>query len=238
MEQLIEYVTAEVFKCIEAPQKENLPKKKVLIIGEEDEIRFQSKEILALDYEVETTCDYKGTGDYDYIVLTQIDTDFLASAAIGMLGGNYPLIQKALMEGTPIHMIEEGIIHRKYAGSCNPNFYALLCAYEEKLESFGMLIKPLEALCGSKDKVSKPEKIEVVQEVQAVEEVEEVEKTAEVPEVDCAKVTVIDKKLITEQQLRRAQSTGNMTIQVRKDAIITPLAGDYAREHKMTIEKM
>lgn len=216
VEQLIEYVTAEVLKRINKATK-----KKALIIGQEGEIILQCQKAIASDYEVETSCHYDMDGDYDYIVLASVDTDFLANAAIGLLKEKYPVIHKALMEGTPIDIIEEGMAHRNYASTCSANFYALVLGYEEKVQSFGMTIKPMTKL----SKVKQPKLVieSVVTEDQPVTKDQAV---------------TISRKLITEQLLKNELAQGTTRIQVGQSALVTPLASDYAREHHMTIIKM
>lgn len=216
IEELIEYVTAEVLKRINKPEE-----KKALIIGQDSDMLFRCQNAIESDYEVETSCHYAMDGDYDYIVLSSVDTDFLANVAIGLLGEKYPVIHKALMKGTPIDIIEEGMAHRRDALTCNANFYTLILGYEEKVQSFGMTIKPIGKLMKVKQPKLMIEPIIIKDEVAINKQ-----------------VATIGKKLITEQFLKSQLAQGTTRIQVAQGTLVTPLASDYAREHNMTIIKM
>lgn len=235
VEELVEYVAAEVLKRIKESLQEDqkqVKKKKALLIGKDDEIFSKTKEALELEYIVETSSvysDYNLEGDYDYVVLSSVDTDLLANVAMGLIGEKYPVIHKALMQGTPIDIVEEGLAHRKYVATCNANFYALVLGYEEKVQSFGMGIKPVAKLT----KVQK-------QVVEAPVTQKPVQKPAQEPANKSTKepATIIDRKLITEQHLRNEFLKGNTQVNVSQGAIITPLAVDYAREQNISIVKM
>ena len=103
VEELVEYVAAEVLKRIKGSLQEaqkQAEKKKALLIGKDDEIFSRTKEALERDYIVETSSvysDYNLEGDYDYVVLSSVDTDLLANVAMGLVGENYPVIHKALI---------------------------------------------------------------------------------------------------------------------------------------------
>ena len=220
-DQLIEYIAAQVLERIS-----KISKKKALIIGTDEDLISKSQDKLLADYDIEISSNFNLDGDYDYIVLANICTDFLASVSIGLIRERYPVIHKALMTGTPIEIVEEGMEHRKYISTCNASFYALMVGYEEKVKSFGIDIKPLI-------------KLDNVKEVAKVNEPDNNKELVKVKEsVGDKEAVVLTKKLITEQMLRNERVKGITKVQVAKGALVTPLASDYAREQSMTIIKM
>ena len=130
------------------------------------------------------------------------------------------------MQGTPIDIVEEGLAHREYVATCNANFYALVLGYEEKVQSFGMGIKPVAKLTKVKDQK------QVVEAPVTQKPAKESIKSTKEP------ATIINGKLITERHLRNEFLKGNTQINVSQGAIITPLAVDYAREQNILIVKM
>lgn len=213
IEQLIELVTVEVLKRIESRMAALKTKETILIMGCEDETLALCQKVLEQEYDVIISNVYNTEGQYDYIILSSMDTELLANASIGSLGEKYKAIENAIMQGKPIYIIEEGLSHRRYKDTCNQNFYALLLSYEEKVQSFGMQIK-------------------------TIDQIRTLIQPKEVKNKRKSESKTKQQKLITEKYLKEEVAKGTTTLQIEKGVLVTPLASDYAREHNIIIVKI
>lgn len=224
--ELIEYITKEVMKKIQGMDEtilENEPvedKDRVLAIP------FGEKKFLK-DYQEPLHIDYledlKGDIDinsYKYLVLGGICNEELVNIAIGLpRTAVSSLVIDFILQNKRIYILNEGIQYHQYKDIANIPFYNMLKSYEEKLETFGVNFI-------NKEEINKMAKTKDLQKKVITESVNEGKKEHGY---------LVKNRIITEGIIRNIYQKGHMTIMIKKNSIITPLAQDYIRSQGMDV---
>ena len=221
-EQLIDEITKEVFRRLQAVELSNQNSKKTMLVISEGS--YPIPDYIRRDYQIIVTGSisslqisniYSMVEAADCILITSLSTTQLANLALGcgecgLLEG----IRYALLLGKTIFALEEGLSYRAYRKSAHKTYYRRLFEYEECIKSYGIQI--LEQ--GMKMPVGIIHDPNVVQEITCKDD-------------NCT----IDKRLVLEKDLMNLKS--QTAVWVGKNSIVTPCAQDYARAHHIQIIK-
>ena len=186
--------------------------------------------------------------DYEGVVLYTLSNEALGKVAHGILDNGFTrLLGQALLEGKKIYAAREGIELYRYANTAPKAFYQRLEENLQLLTDSGMVIAPHEHMAdlilhgaGEEEKQeSKQECSENTCESRecggslACEPVKEAVKDPE-PEL---KEAALDKKIITEKDMIALGNQRIKRVLIQEKAILSDLAKEYAKKHKMLIER-
>lgn len=198
-EQLIDLISKEVIRQLQQIKtKTNLEKTPVLVLGD---IELLNESDNKKDYyTIEDYIENDNMEKYEYVIITQIANYQLCDISLGR--DNTPFtcaIQKSLLLGKDIYLMEEALVFRNFIQTSNSKLYNLLEAYVSKLEEFGIKIL-------SKD----------MKDIQV--------KSKE--KIDSRPIYDSSKRLITESLAKNICKEDKKSIGFPKGTIITPLAKD------------
>lgn len=215
-QKLIEEIVNELYKRLQQETKVNLHKKKVVLIGNHLEQSYKSIEEM---YEVLPYS--RDIRDFDSVIICEMNISRLSRLALGCSeGAEEEFILKALLEGKKIYMLEESIEYRKYKRTSYKALYNLYSDYEDKLKHYGIkTIYHIADILLKEDQINRALVIE-----------------SEIN--NSKKIDFTHKKLLLETDLMRTAISGLSTIVVNKKCIVTPLAEDFIRTHKLKIKKI
>ena len=125
---------------------------------------------------------------------------------------------EAIAQGKKVCFLEEGLHYRKYKETCPAKLYEKWQSNESVLLSYGVRFTTVGQLFGNK----------VENRNGATEPLEGATELLKEP-------TELRAKLITENILSRLPQKGSKDIQIKDDAIVTPLAQDYIRQERLNI---
>ena len=152
--------------------------------------------------------------DHTTILISELSEEQLAHLALGCsYTDEERCILKALLEGRTVYLLESGITYRKYKKTAHKPLYTLYQDYESKLIQYGIrIISHIGELFTSQ----KEEPI-----------------LTHSKEVDLK-----HKKLLLETDLIHTHLETFTVIEISKKCIVTPLAEDYIRSHKLKIKRV
>ncbi|MGO1478195.1 hypothetical protein [Senegalia sp. (in: firmicutes)] len=148
--------------------------------------------------------------DFSHMIISSFTLNQLANVSMGRSDDQITsIIIEGILKSKSIFILNDGVEYHKFKNTSNENFYNMIEDYEKNIVSFG--IKFIDEkdidLIGGENK-------EVVKETYS-----------------------IDNKIITESILEKMYRSGNKDINIRNNAIITPLAKDYIRINNINIIK-
>lgn len=218
MNVFIERVIKEVQKRIES----TLPK--IMTIGrgklvKEDLDKASIGYISYDNYEDDMIID-----NYESIVIEGLTNFELVSSALLVPGTNVSkLILKGRLTGKTIYIEKESIEYKKYKSIIDKGLERKLEQYVDCLRDYG--VKILKAQ-------------EIVEDIKAHNGNVNLNNETNVKSAYQSKDQCrLDKKLITEQDLKKLIQQGHKIIQISKGSIITPLAKDYIKTNNMSLFK-
>jgi len=222
---LIESIIKEVMKKLEEKTKNNelerpSKKDKILAIAMSDyKVLCEDNDRYFIDYfdDCEAHIDLS---TYGAIILGSMSHQDLVHISIGLASNAITsLIIEAILTGKKIYVIIEGKKYSNYQDTANTNFYNMLKGYEEQLETFG--IKWVYA----GEIIGKIERSEAIKEAS-----KEASKKAQMTEE-----YIVQVKIITESLAKQYQEEGCKHLLIKKNTLVTPLARDYLRDHKINM---
>ncbi|KEI69438.1 hypothetical protein [Endozoicomonas elysicola] len=240
---LVELIAKRVMEQLLALQGQsviNKPLQSVLVVGDCDN-RQQLEQTLGNNYSLSFTADRQNDGcpqparlelaKYDHIILASLSNSLLSALAIGLERGSEGcVIVESLLLGKTVHILEEGIVYRRFRDTANPAFYQVFQNKEATLCSFGMAVVTLDSLSDALTGVDTPEKPEnasineVVYQVSAPKERSYIE-----PKLADKGVFNLEQRVVGEKDLRACYEQGYRKIRLQERALITPLAKDFLR---------
>lgn len=214
----IDSVVKEVMKKLEI----ELPK--TLFIGKEGELKDELDKASIKYVWYECCEDNIDIMNFDYILIDGISNFELVSSALLVPGTNISkLLFKARLINKDIYIEKDNIEYKKYLNTIDKGLEKQLMYYEDCIISYGVKIltaaEILMELKGYKTHEIDVNKLNS----------KDVNKTADVYR--------FDKKVITEQDLKKLIHHGNRNFRVGKGSIITPLAIDYMKTNEMSLFK-
>lgn len=230
-EKLVEAVVKEVIKKLKQMENQS-EKEKILVIASSNEEYEKLVDKIGKDYELHNYDNIKTIlPSYQKVVMTGICNTLLSSLAMGLSRGSLDSqIIEFLMEGKKLYLIEEGIAYRKYEKEKNESLYNLYKNYEEKLESYGIRIVSYNSLSEVLASGNEIKEKNVTNSVN--------EKKKDILDIRSDVIEVLNKRLISESDLKRVYMNGVKEVKISKKAILTPLAQDFIRIHKMKVNRL
>lgn len=152
--------------------------------------------------------------DYAAILISELSVERMAHLGLGCsYDEEERCILKALLEEKPVYLLENGLVYKRYKKTAYKPLYTLYQDYENKLRQYGIrMIKHVGELLTE----GKNEPI--------------LEYTKE--------VDLKSKKLLLETDLMNRHLEAFTMIEIGAKCIVTPLAEDYIRSHKLKIKRV
>lgn len=205
--ELVELITVEVIKRLKLKNK-----KKLLVLNE----GFKSLDDLLTDYEIIHYSEDLELKDFDEIYLGKMDLKMISHLANGIIINEIEdLILKSLLKDKKIFLFSEDIELKKFNNTKNTNLYKIFNQNIESIKNIGIIILD--------------EKIDIKENININTKYKN-----EVKEEDSI---ILKNKLITENELKKLGLKNGSKINIGNKSIITPLAKDYIRIHKIRLTK-
>lgn len=205
--ELVELITVEVIKRLKLKNK-----KKLLVLNE----GFKSLDDLLTDYEIIHYSEDLELKDFDEIYLGKMDLKMISHLANGIIINEIEdLILKSLLKDKKIFLFSEDIELKKFNNTKNTNLYKIFNQNIENIKNIGIIILD--------------EKIDIKENIKINTKYKN-----EVKEEDSI---ILKNKLITENELKKLGLKNGSKINIGNKSIITPLAKDYIRIHKIRLTK-
>lgn len=213
---LVDEIVAELYKKLQQDTIRSSSKKKIMLIGNHSQVDTKRLEEIydVINHQEESiVC--------EEIIICQMNLGMLAHLALGMSETKEEaLILKCLLEGKKVYMLESGNEYKQYKKTSYKALYALYNEYENKIKQYG--IRPIGQLMDIL--VDKEETQYIKWQEDEIFQGEEIDFT--------------HKKLLLEIDLMKAHIPALVTILVSKKSIVTPLADDFIRTHKLKIKRV
>lgn len=223
-EELIELITKEVMKRLKIMLEENNKSKKKLLILEhsKDLCPILSGALKDNDFIVHCLDDMNDIESYEGIILQNISNGELTNLSLTIQGSMKEKVAiEAVLKGLNLYAMEKGVEYKKYTATANTALLDTFKSHEEKLKNYGVKFVGLKGLLSA-----------LKGEGNIKENNEKVSATVEVG----VNQLVINKKLISETDLKNLYKDGIKEIVIPRKSIVTPLAKDFARINKLLIK--
>lgn len=215
---LIDKIVKEVLKRLETCYA------KVLLIGQGESVRHELDKA-GICYECHS--DYHDDLDldnYDHIIIDGMSNFHLVTSALLVPGTNISkLILKARLTGKKVYVEKSSLEYKKYEGTIDKGLKEKLERYEKTIAGYGVQFLSVQDIV-------KVVKSSFENATAVSEECWE----GKYSEEECC---VLDKKLITEQDLKKLVQKGHRKVKIGNKSIITPLAKDYIKIHNICLFK-
>lgn len=226
-ERLIEEIVREVKVRIKS--EEGLGKRQTaLVIGR---LSQKDRKVLEADFKLVSL---EEDMQFRLVILAQTSIRLLAELAHGMpISQEGQVILRALMEGHGVCFLEEGMTYRDYRGSASQPLMLLFREYEDAICRFGAQgIRNAADICdwAEKRQQSCPGNKVPCEKIGFQTDQEQI--TGKEP-ANIRDYT--SRKLLQESDLIRARGAGVRNVLLDADAILTPLAADYAANHGLLL---
>ena len=242
---LIELISKKVLEQLTmaaAPVAVTQPvrKESVLVIGEKVD-REALTQALGQGFEISLLADVlePSAENFDHIVLADLPNKLLGDMAMGLeRGRDGCVIVESLMLGKTVHILEEGIVYRRFKETAKPAFYQLFEQKEQALVSYGMIV----VACTDLARVLKGEVVAPAATVPAARTTPAVVATTSalepVKSVRTDAMEITHKRVISERDLSRAHEDGYTRFAVTQQALLTPLAKDFVRLNELQVDRI
>ncbi|TQR44293.1 ethanolamine utilization protein [Paenibacillus popilliae] len=231
---IIEAVAAEVIKRLGQQEKKEpaAARKQAVLLSMEAIPELES----VLNSHVDVRYYDETLRDCDVLIIPQLCIQLLANLANGISAGpRERFVLTMLLKGREVIALEEGLQYRKYKSMAPVLLYKMYDEFTAKLSAYGIrLVKEqdLPAACLENGNVSG--KLQVGQKPVAAQEDNQVESVVS----DIAShALVLNRKVITEAELKKHRLHNGNEIVIDRHSIITPLAQDYLRMQKMQVHR-
>lgn len=230
-DKLVDIITKEVMNRIKLMMEtSSVSKKTVLILEDTKDLcpivkgRIEQKE-MSVDY-IDTM---KNIDSYEIILIQNLSNNELVNISKGY--GNSPkekVIIDMLLKGKKLHALEKGLQYKEHESKSPKALLEVFEGYKDKLVSFGIEFKSLGAILGNTKENNNVEILEkpLVKESYKIEKSDDNQYLSE----------VLNKRLISEVDIRNLKKEGLKEILISKRSIVTPLAKDFARVNNINIK--
>lgn len=234
-EKLVELITKEVIRRMKAIIEENNSiKNKILILEHNENMcpivkkRLEENNIIADSIDT-----MKDINEYKCILIQNISNNELRNISQGYGSSQKEkLIVDLILKGEKLYALEKGVEFEEYKDVAPKVLINVFEEYKNKLELFGVVFTSLKSIISNTNKVEKAIKEVVKKEENIGNNMESI-----VNEKCCiGNERVLNKKLISEMDIRNLKKEGVNEIIVAKKSIITPLAKDFARINNLVIK--
>lgn len=219
-EALVKKVIEEVLKSLEQAGQTDAGYtdgfEKMLVIGDAADV----PQHLAEAYELLTIEDYTHYGNihrYQKVLITRLSLTQLSDIAQGRDGSPEACaVIMGLLNGLEVCMLENALPHRKYAGKSSSRIYEVIENNAKMIQTFG--VKLLKKTRPAEPEKAKPPKYQA-------------------PPVEVPKGSACPngERLITESVAKLLLGSGEQSICIAKDAIVTPAAWDIFNQQGVNV---
>lgn len=230
-EELVENITKEVMKRIKFMMETSSINKKTVLILEETKNSCQvvKEKIEQNEMSVDYIDTMKDVDSYEIILIQNLSNNELVNISKGY--GNSPkekMIIDMLLKGKRLYALEKGLQYKEHESKSPKALLKIFENYKDKLVSFGIEFKSLRAVLGN---TKENNNIEVLGKSL-------VKESCNIGNSDNNKClsSVLNKKLISESDIRNLKKEGLNEILICKGSIVTPLAKDFARINNIDIK--
>lgn len=237
-EQLIDVITKEVLRRLQALEMSNQNSKRAMLVLAEEGNPLPER--IKREYQIMESGSINSLKPSELIslidsaeclLIPSLSATQLASLALGCgEGGLCEGVRYALLLGKTIYLLEEGLTYRGYRKTAYKTYYRRLLEYEECIKSYGIQILEQEMLPLGLNQLSGKEQ-EKIPDVLNYSSDTVQEKPGKNESYR------IDKKLILEKDLMNLSVKTQSVVWIGKNSIVTPSALDYARAHHIQIIK-
>lgn len=133
-----------------------------------------------------------------------------------------------LLKGKKLYALEKGLQYKAHEDKSPKALLEVFEGYKNKLVSFGIEFKSLRAILGN---TKENDNVEALTKPLAKESCK-----IEKPDNNKCLSAVLNKKLISEVDIRNLKREGLNEILIYKGSIVTPLAKDFARVNNINIK--
>ncbi|RXI49096.1 hypothetical protein DP130_06710 [Clostridium tetani] len=236
-DKLIELITKEVMKRIKLTMEENNRKeenhknnKTILILeNSKDLCPIVKKNLDENKILVDSIDNIKDIETYEFILIQNLSNNELINISKGYSNSDKEkAIINILLKGKNIYALEKGLEYKNYENTSPRALLEVFKGYKNNLTSFGITFTSLRDLITS---------IKSNKELKEVCPIEKLESKLEDKSQNnkCIRKT-IDKKLISEMDIKNIEKEGIKEITISKKSIVTPLAKDFARVNNINIK--
>lgn len=233
---LIDAVAAEVIKRLNQEYQEEpaAAKKRVVLLTVEAVPELEN--VLKPYYDV--LYFDESLRDCDVLIIPKLCLQLLSNLANGLsTGPRERFVLTMLLKGREVIALEEGLLYRKYKPTAPVLLYKLYDEFANKLRAYGIqLVKEHDLLtaCLEDSHVEAGTGLQVEQQLAERREDAHVESAPSNPH---AQEFVLNRKVITEAELKKYRLHNGKDIVIDRHSIITPLAQDYLRMQKMQVHR-
>lgn len=204
---LVNLIVEEVLKRMEGTNRIQ-SNKPVAVIFDKDDLQEYSN-IYGAEYDVKLYSDE--IKKCDLVIISKLCLKGIANLAnLISASKEESFIIKMLMKGTRIYIVEEGLFYKKYKNTAPRQVYSKYLEFEQTLRNYG-----IEFISNSIN-VQESKNKNTINEEKSIR---------------------INKKLISETDVRREHQSGSKVIFIDSKSIITPLARDYIKMNHIEIIK-
>lgn len=231
---IIDAVAAEVIKRLnQARQEEPVAAKKRAVLLTGDAVP-ELENVLKPNYDVSYYDE--SLRDCDLLIIPKLCLQLLSNLANGLSAGSRErFVLTMLLKGRKVIALEEGLRYRKYKPTAPVLLYKLYDEFADKLCAYGIrLVKEHDLLAACLEDSHAEAGLQAEQQLAERWEDSHIESAPKNPH---AQQFVLDRKVITEAELKKYRLHNGKEIVINRHSIITPLAQDYLRMQKMQVHR-
>ncbi|MCY9517048.1 ethanolamine utilization protein [Paenibacillus apiarius] len=220
---IIEAVTTEVIKRLGQGETDEpaVPKKQAVLLTVSPVPELESM----LDQQYEVRYYDESLRDCDVLIVPKLCLQLLSNLANGISAGpRERFVLTMLLKGRKVVAIKEGLLYRKYKSTAPVLLYKLYDEFADRLNSYGIRVvkeQELLATCMEDGRAA------------AVAQVDRSSESVDAP----LHPEVLNRKVITEAELKKYRLQNGKEIVIDRHSIITPLAQDYLRMQQMQVHR-
>lgn len=220
LETLVRKVTEEVQKRLNSKSSNQRLQVVILSSQPEPELEAMLGTRFAVSYYRE------GLSDCDLVLIPEVCVQLLANLANGLSAtGREQFVLAMLLKGKKVFAREEGLLYRKYKQTAPSGLYKMYDDYTEIIQKCGISIVNESVLLDGLLQDKWP-----AAEAAAEKKQEPALSGSPSPEV-------LNKKVVTEADLKKCYLNQITEIVIAQKSVLTPLAHDYLKAHQMKVHR-
>lgn len=230
---LVNLIVEEIYKKINSEEFKRVSKPKAVVLWD-DVSKF---DLLKDEYEV---LDFnKNIKDTDILIVSKLCMRGLSNLALGnSTSDEERFILKMLMKGRKVYILDEGIEYKRYKETAPKTLYKKYISYEDEIKTFGVeIVKDIRNITLNSKQDSKRLNLKD-KDLEKEQEIVNLQEINSQLIIDEQSLDLRNKKLISESDLRKPAINGAKNVLVNKKSIVTPLAMDFMRIHRINLKKI
>lgn len=230
---LVNLIVEEIYKKINSEEFKRVSKPKAVVLWD-DVSKF---DLLKDEYEV---LDFnKNIKDTDILIISKLCMRGLSNLALGnSTSDEERFILKMLMKGRKVYILDEGIEYKRYKETAPKTLYKKYISYEDEIKTFGVeIVKDIRNITLNSKQDSKRLNLKD-KDLEKEQEIVNLQEINSQLMIDEQSLDLRNKKLISESDLRKPAINGAKNVLVNKKSIVTPLAMDFMRIHRINLKKI